>query len=168
MVSGKLASHLIFFKGDQIWGIYGSVSARVYISSHILLCVVLLQAPAFFSLFSSIIPLICFFIGCFNNSMEKINRCEAMFSHCYMHSELSGSSISLTSDKFVEPADRIRHEDNQIVSSALSSHHTSSDLDPSAPKTPMKGIIAVINVHTSLDIKSYPNLFSLDGFCVWM
>ncbi|XP_055819430.1 eukaryotic translation initiation factor 4G-like isoform X2 [Solanum dulcamara] len=42
------------------------------------------------------------------------------------------------SDKLVEPADRIRHEDNQIVSSALSSQHTSSDLDPSAPKTPMK------------------------------
>ncbi|XP_015169468.1 eukaryotic translation initiation factor 4G-like [Solanum tuberosum] len=42
------------------------------------------------------------------------------------------------SDKLVEPAHRIRHEDNQIVSSALSSQHTSSDLDPSAPKTPMK------------------------------
>ncbi|KAK4728398.1 hypothetical protein R3W88_021386 [Solanum pinnatisectum] len=50
----------------------------------------------------------------------------------------SGSSVSLTSDKLVEPADRIRHEDNQIVSSALSSQHTSSGLDPSAPKTPMK------------------------------
>ncbi|XP_069144686.1 eukaryotic translation initiation factor 4G-like isoform X1 [Solanum lycopersicum] len=47
-------------------------------------------------------------------------------------------AITSGSDKFVEPADRIRHEDNQIVSSALSSHHTSSDLDPSAPKTPMK------------------------------
>ncbi|CAN4078110.1 unnamed protein product [Withania somnifera] len=50
----------------------------------------------------------------------------------------SGSSIALTSKKLIEPADRIRHEDNQVVSSALPSQHASSDLDPSAPKTTMK------------------------------
>ncbi|CAN4127734.1 unnamed protein product [Withania somnifera] len=50
----------------------------------------------------------------------------------------SGSSIALTSHKLIEPAERIHHEDNQVVSSALSSQHASSELDPYAPKTPMK------------------------------
>ncbi|MCD7460895.1 hypothetical protein HAX54_044697 [Datura stramonium] len=50
----------------------------------------------------------------------------------------TGSSIALTSDKLIEPADRIMHKDNPIVSSALSSQHASSDLDPAAPKSPMK------------------------------
>ncbi|KAM3263813.1 eukaryotic translation initiation factor 4G-like isoform X2 [Capsicum annuum] len=49
----------------------------------------------------------------------------------------SGSSIAVTSDKLTEQADRIRHEDNHIVSSALSSQHASSELDTS-PKTPVK------------------------------
>lgn len=146
MVSGKLAILLVFLKGEKfVNSDLGNQWSGVCTgsSSHILLCVVFVQVPVFFSLFSSITPLIWCVIGYFNNSMERINSCDAIFSHDFMHSEFSGSSIFLTSDKLVEPADRIRHEDNQIVSSALSSQHTSSDLDPSAPKTPMKGILAV-------------------------
>lgn len=123
---------------------------------------VLVQVPVFFLILKHLrrTSHLCV-IGYFNNSMDRINSCDAVFTHYFIHSEFLGSSISLTSDQLVEPADRISHEDNQIISSSLSSQHTSSDLDPSAPKTPMKGILIVMNIHSNSTSKIIPIYFLL-------